>query len=239
MKIKLMTFNVMHFENIKTKLIEYDKIIKLIKDNDIDIIGLNEVFGKGYDKNISMDQASYIANKLGYYCYFGKATYINFHKYGNAIISKYPLIDPQTYIIPTPFIKKGNKLYEKRCIIKTKIDIDGLLNVCICHFGLNEDEQIRALTKLYSLIDNNRFVMMGDFNIEPNNIILEPLRQTLTDTSSISKEELRTFPSMNPNRKIDYIWVSKDVNPLASYTVDDIISDHKPIITEIELIKHY
>lgn len=236
MNLKIMTFNVMHCENIETKKIEYDKIIDLIKDNNIDIIGLNEVFGKGFDKNINTDQAHYIAKKLGYFCYFGRAKYINFHQYGNAIISRYPLINPETYIIPTPFIKRGNKLYEKRCLIKTRIDVEGGLTVCIGHLGLNEDEQIKALEKIYHLYEPHRFIIMGDFNIEPNNIILEPLRELVNNAS---KENLPTYSSIKPYKKLDYIWTSKDINIMETIVPNKVISDHLPVISTIELLKHY
>lgn len=240
MEIKVMTFNTQHCENFISKKIDYDAVVNLIKKYDADIIGLNEIFGKGFDKNIKDSQVREIAEKLGYYYYFAKATRINFRKYGNAIISKYPLIDPKVIKIPTNLVKKtGKKLREKRCILKTDIDIDGGLTVCIGHFGLNDDEVISGIATAYKIFQNHRFILMGDFNTPNSSTFLDPIRENLNDTILWGDGKTNTFPSDNPSIRYDYIFTSKDINIINTIIPDDIVSDHRPIVSTLELLKHY
>ncbi len=226
-----MTFNTQHCMNYQTKEIDYDKICNLIKKYDIDIIGLNEIYGKGFDRSINTNQAQEIANRLGYYSYFAKACNLHFKEYGNAIISKYPINDPVISIIKKPFRKTGNKYYEQRNILKVKIKPLNL-NICITHFGLNEDEQINALKACYKYINNYNFILMGDFNLTPESKILFPLKESLNNTDIDNRY---TYPSDKPNRKIDYIFTSKDINIMETIIPNEIISDHLPVITKIEI----
>ena len=132
MNIKVMSFNTQHCKNFITKKIDYNSIINLIKKYDVDIIGLNEVF----DKFIVKGQAEKIAKKLGYHCYFGKATNLAFRNYGNAIISKYPILNAE--VIHIPYSIKIEKNYQKRTILKANILIDNkVLHVYVNHICLN------------------------------------------------------------------------------------------------------
>jgi endonuclease/exonuclease/phosphatase family metal-dependent hydrolase len=44
-----------------------------------------------------------------------------------------------------------------------------------------------------------------------------------------------SFPSDAPNKKIDYIFVSRDVEVLAADIPDIVASDHRPHTAEIEI----
>ena len=155
-----MSFNVQHFKNYISKKIDYKSIVNLIKQYDIDIIGLNEVFGKFIVKG----QAERIAKKLGYYCYFGKATNLAFRNYGNAIISKYPILNTEIIHIPYPI--KIEKHYQKRTILKANILVNNkVLHVYITHIGLNNDEKINGINTIINNLSTNNCILMGDFNI--------------------------------------------------------------------------
>ena len=63
-----------------------------------------------------------------------------------------------------------------------------------------------------------------------NNLILKPLLSNF-----IKDNTSNTWPSNNPKRKIDYIFISKDIKKIEEKTVNTIISDHLPIISKIEI----
>ncbi len=235
MKLKVMTFNIMHAENFLTGQIDYDSIINLIKKYDPDIISLNELYGKGFDKKIKTSQLEYIATKLGLYYYFGKATYLHFIPYGNGLLSKYPINKASTIKIKAPFIHKGGKYYENRSIIKANININNKkLTILSTHLGLNEDEQVKGIKRLENNLPNSNYLILGDLNMDYDNPLLNKL-DFATDTATYFKKRMYSWPSDKPKYKYDYILTSKDIKIISAIIPKEIISDHRPYIADIEI----
>ena len=236
MKIKFMSYNTQHCLNFITRKIDFDIIADTIKKCEADIIGLQEIRDEGQDADYQ-SQAKIIAEKLGYhYYYFAEAIRIKgVNPYGNAIISRYPIISAETIMIPDPEIKKYDGYYETRCLLKATIDVRNGLNVLVSHFGLNPDEQKNAVETVVSNIPKEHCVLMGDFNMEPDNQILNPIMQSLQDTAEFFSTYKLSFPSDTPEVKIDYIFVSKDLKVEYADIPEIISSDHRPHVATIEL----
>ena len=141
-----MSYNTQHCLNFITREIDFDIIADTIKKCEADIIGLQEIRDEGQDADYQ-SQAKIIAEKLGYqYYYFAEAIRVGgVNPYGNAIISRYPIISAETIRIPDPKTKKYDGHYESRCILKARIDAGNGLDVFVSHFGLNPDEQENAV----------------------------------------------------------------------------------------------
>lgn len=232
MNLRIMTFNIRGCKNYITNKKNYKSIIEIIKKYNPDIIGLNEVFGGIITDN---NQAKRIAKSLNYYYYFGKSTRIMFRKYGNSIISKYPIISNEIINIPNPKIKKGNNLYEKRSILKSILKVEAKeLNIYITHLGLNMDEQENGF-EILNKINTDNSIIMGDFNIEPDNVLLNDLNNNFVSSDNYLNEDRFSFPSIKPVNKLDYIFVSKDMKILTSSIKSDIASDHLPYVVDIEI----
>ena len=236
MKIKFMSYNTQHCLNFITKEIDFDIIADTIKKCEADIIGLQEIRDEGQDADYQ-SQAKIIAEKLGYhYYYFAEAIRLEgVNPYGNAIISRYPIISAETIMIPDPEIKKYDGYYETRCLLKATIDVRNGLNVLVSHFGLNPDEQENAVETVVSNMPKEHCVLMGDFNMEPDNQILNPIMQGLQDTAKFFSTYKLSFPSDTPEVKIDYIFVSKDLKVEYADIPEIISSDHRPHVATIEL----
>ena len=234
--MKVMTFNIQHALDFKKRIIDTDLFADAIKKHNVDFCGLNEVRGQGPIDGYT-DQTNAIADRIGYNRYFGEAIKVGgTSPYGNAVLSRYPLKSVETIKIPDP--DKENEInrdgepvhYESRCIIKAVIEENGK-DICILvtHFGLAESERINAVNTLCTIIDttNLPIILMGDFNTEPNEELLAPLlgRMKNVDTSA------NTFPSDNPQIKIDYI-LYKGLECIYSETINEIYADHLPIIAE-------
>ena len=112
MKIKVMSYNIQHCLNFITRKIDFDIIADTIQKCEADIIGLQEVLDEGQNE-IQQPQTKIVAEKLGYhYYYFAEAiSYGGANPYGNAIISRYPIISAETIMIPDPEIKKYDGYY--------------------------------------------------------------------------------------------------------------------------------
>ncbi len=236
MKVTVMSFNTQHCCNYITKKIDYDVMVKAIRDCGADIVGLNEMYGAG-EAEYFEPQAQILAEKLGYHYYFAKAIEVFDvpSPYGNALISRYPILSAETIMIPDPENPREGGWYETRCLLKATIDVGQKLTVCVTHFGLEPDEQINAAATVSANLEDTACVLMGDFNVKPDNAVLAPIREKMYDTADMFEKELFSFPSDEPNRKIDYMFTSRDIRVLSADIPAVVASDHRPYVTEIEL----
>ena len=234
MTIKLMSFNTQHCLHYITRQIDFDAFVEEIRKHNADIIGLNEMRDQGKAADYQA-QTRILAEKLGYYHYFAKASDVNdVNPYGNAILSRFPIIFAETIMIPDPVEKTGKpEWYETRCLLKAKIDVCGGLDVCVTHFGLNLDEQENAVETVVENIGKEKCVLMGDFNVTPDNPLLEAIKEKMYDTAVLFTEDLKSWPSDEPTVKIDYVFTSHDLKVLSADIPADVVSDHRPYVVEI------
>lgn len=76
--------------------------------------------------------------------------------------------------------------------------------------------------------------LMGDFNVTPGDRILDPIRKKMNDTACRFPVPLLSWPSDKPEIKIDYIFVTPDIEIISADIPDIVASDHRPHIAEIE-----
>lgn len=230
--MKIMTFNTQHCQNFITKEIDFDIIADAIVRCDADVIGLNEMRGKGEDPEYE-DQTAILSGLTGIEnYYFAKAIDVRGNNpYGNAILSKYKIEKAEIIPIPDPEVKIG-KRYETRCILKAKLE-NGY-TILISHFGLNDDERVNAVKTVLDNLENEKCILMGDFNMRPDNEILKPIKEKLTDTADCFKGNLLSFPSDEPYCKIDYIFTTPDILVTKADIPAVIASDHRPITVNID-----
>ena len=200
---------------------------------------MNEVRGLGEDTEWFQEQAKEIADRLGMYYYFAPA--INFNgrgPYGNAFVSKYPILQCENIPIPDPEEKREGHYYETRCILKAVIDFAGRpVTVFVTHFGLSPEEAMNAsetVVKSVSAVSTPK-ILMGDFNLTPESPILDPIRIVLADTADVFDKPKLSFPSDDPNVKIDYIFVSDDIKILSADIPEIIASDHRPYVAVLDI----
>ena len=237
--MKVMTFNIQHCLDFRKKVIDTNLFADAIIKHGADFCGLNEVRGNGPVEGYT-DQTNTIADKIGFYGYFGEAIKVEgTSPYGNAIVSRYPFESAETVRIPDPVRtdevnRDGEPVhYESRCIIKAVIkEKDKRICILVTHFGLAVSERKNAVEKLCEIIDNTDLplILMGDFNTEPDDEILSPLFQRLKSVDSSEN----TFPSDLPQIKIDYIFY-RGLECTQSETVNEIYADHLPITAEFEI----
>jgi len=231
--MKLMSFNTQHCLNYLEQKIDFDIMARTIKECDADIVGLNEMRSFCKSDPEYADQTAILSKLTGIeHYYFAEA--IRFYgtkPYGNGMLSKLPILSAQTIVIPDPVERKYNGYYETRCLLKATLQGD--ITVLITHMGLNPDEQKNAVKTVLENLADKRCILMGDFNMKPDNPLLIPIRERMIDTADYFSEPKLSFPSDKPNRKIDYIFVSLDVE-IAMADIPAIVSaDHRPHTAEV------
>ncbi|MBQ4353922.1 MAG: endonuclease/exonuclease/phosphatase family protein [Clostridia bacterium] len=247
-KIRIMTYNIQHGHVYLSQKpgdeIDLTKTGAVMRDLGADIIGVNEVRGNSSGAHPGYTaQAEELGAYLGYHAYFGRAIYVGGKcPYGNAVLSRWPIVEAKTIRIPDPVSPADSRHMEPRCIVRCVIEIpsDSPFSDCIAvystHFGLNPTEAEHAASTLIALLRDESlpFVVMGDFNLQPDSPLLAPLYKYLTPTDDLMAEDERfSFPSNAPRCKIDYIFTGNGAVPTAAKTEHIVASDHCPIWADI------
>lgn len=229
--MKIMTFNTQHCLNFLEQKIDYEIMANTINSIGADIVGLNEMFSQGENAKFG-NQTEMLARLTGLEnYYFAKAIDDGWGPYGNGFLSRYKITEVTTIKIPDPNPKKYNDYYETRCILKARLE-NGY-TVLATHFGLNSDEQENAVKTVIENLSMEKCILMGDFNVTPDNEVLKPIREKMVDVASTMGENKPTFPSDSPRIKIDYIFVSPDIKITNADVPEIIASDHRPHFAEI------
>ena len=210
---------------------------RFLQDEDVDICCLNEV--RDYRPSDGRCQADEIARLAGLgYVHFTCALKLDGYRYGNALVSRYPmrilreipLVLPETRRSPTVY-------YEDRARTGGEIDApDGVLTVAFCHFGLSSEDGNLAVSEILPIAKSVRtpFILAGDFNLEPSEKPYALLSSVLRDTAA--GYGYLTFPSNAPEKKIDYIFVNDRLRVLDCRVPNVWYSDHRPIVADVETI---
>lgn len=229
--MKLMVYNTQHCLNYITKQIDFELMAKIIKDYGADVVGLNEMRNTGRDEDYQ-NQAQILADLAGYdYNYFAEAIkFSGVNPYGNALLSKSPIVEAKTILVPDP-PRQYSGYYETRALLKVKLECG--LTVLVIHFGLNPDEQENAVKTVVENLEREKCILMGDFNVTPDNPVLAPIRERMKDAADLFTEPLLSFPSDVPTIKIDYIFVSPDIEIINADIPAIVGADHRPHVARI------
>ncbi len=243
MEFRVMTYNIQHGLDYNRQLagntglsheIDLTQIVGVIRSLNPDVVGLNEVRGLGPQWDYTA-QAETLAAMLGWHCYFAPAIWFEGeYPYGNAILSRRPLLSAQRILIPDPPVRDEDAYYETRCILRAEVANGPVM--LISHFGLAKSEQRNAVSTMLDLLakETGPAVVMGDFNMEPNDPILAPLLSATEDAGAQLTHPGLSWPSDKPEMKIDYI-LTKGAKVLSADVPAIVAADHRPHIATIEL----
>jgi endonuclease/exonuclease/phosphatase family metal-dependent hydrolase len=236
-RITLMTYNVYSGRTLDGRY-DLGGKIEAIHSVSPDILGLNEVHLNTIHSG-GTSQTEIFAQSLGYrYSYFARSIYHDGGEYGISLLTRFPILECATVPIPETPCGEGEKSFEPRVIINAVVDAGGeRIHVMTSHYGLTGAEQTRAVAETLRLSELDMpAVFMGDLNAEPDDPVLGPLFKRFCDTAAgLSRSDTLTFRSDAPDRRIDYIFVSRHFRVLGSRVLPVTASDHRPVAAEAEL----
>jgi len=231
----VMTYNICSGRNMDRVLdIGFSRAV--IAGEAPDFVGLNEVRMRTEDVGFA-EQARQLGEGLHYFWSFGKSVEFSGGDYGNAFLSRHPIVETSVHHIPDIGEEERIEYFEHRTALRNVIDVNGTkIAVFTSHFGLCPGERREAVAEVVRLIDAEELPMIfvGDFNASPDDPVLAPLYARLQDVSEGRKEPL-TFSSRIPEIKIDYIFVSRHFTVGRVWTIDTEASDHRPLLAEVTL----
>ena len=240
--MKFMSFNIQHGLDYNRVLANDERIIDLkavadtIKTLGADLCGLNEVNGEGVDE-VYTAQAKTIAEHLGWNYYFAEAIrFDDINPYGNALVTRFPILKAETIGIPDPEVKDEDAYYETRCILKALVDVDGTpITVLVVHIGLAKAEARNAVATLLSTLKEitGPVVLMGDFNLQPDDPIVAPILEAMNDTADKLVGCRLSFPSNASEIKIDYM-LTREMTCTKAEIPQIVVADHCPYVADFE-----
>lgn len=230
--MKISTFNIQndykYYKEEKSK-----DIYNYLKNNDLDVLGLQEVFSK-INKDITT-KISNVYNMVGKYRGISRIILKRFNE-KNPIITKYKIISYKTYQLPHfPSILK-------RVMTHAVIDYNGKeISIYNTHLEVRKiNVKVKQLDKIYQIIkdDKRPLILMGDFNLKNNN---QEFNGFITKLENIGINRIilneKTLKQSKYSREIDHIFYSKEFKLVKKEVIKDLkISDHYPVLVELKII---
>lgn len=240
--MNILTFNIHHGKGTDGKL-NLERIARVIEESRADVVALNEV-DKHYSRRSGyIDQLDWLAKRLEMNGVFGaavtsrsfKGNDLILRQYGNAVLSRYPIVDYKTHSLNVfPLKIEGRALLEASLLIG-----DQAVSIYATHFSLSPFIQWKQANYiLNSILETNQpSILLGDFNTRPHSKVWRKLSEGLTDVcSAASASPCYTFPSLRPTMQLDYIFVSHHlhITSVEVSTATPAASDHLPVKAALE-----
>lgn len=241
-QLKIVSWNIFGGKNLI-------QIIELLRDVNADIIGLQEVLqNEGGGNNV----ANIIADALGYECVYETTALLTATasellkengieknmEWGNAILSKYPIINNKSYILSES---------HKRIALEATIKIENknlyFFSTHLVHTHLQPSEiQVAQIENLLKVVPKKHSIIMGDFNATPESEAIQKMKKVMINTErdtskftwSVQSNGCRICGSIGIKYRLDYIFSTKDIRTVSSGTMDSKASDHLLIYSIIE-----
>lgn len=235
--IRVMAYNI-HHANPPSKpgLIDIDAIAKAIKDQNPDLLALQEV-DVNTVRSGKFNQAEEIARRLGMSFFFAKAIDHEGGDYGVAILSKFPMSETRISRLPTEAGTKG----ELRVLATAKVTLPngefirfGSTHMDAQKANTNRELQIKEINRI-AAGEKLPFIIAGDFNAPPGSTVIDLLDRGFT--RSCQQCEF-TIPELKPNKTIDFIAFtpkSKFVAQSTTVIPERYASDHLPVVAVLQV----
>ncbi len=262
--IRIVSFNIAHGrgdtddnwkESGHRKHARIEKIASLIEETEADIVVLNEV---DFDSTWSghQNQAEAIA-KLAEYPFWVEQRNLDFRfaygtwKFGNAILSKFPIVDCRP--VEFPAYKPWERLLagcKRGAICTLQVSPNRRIRVVAVHLEhRNEDVRVKSARMIEELAGTSEWplIAVGDFNSTPTGF--PRAEQSTTGKTAFdvlvasnqfqfqprlkpSADEM-TFLSSDPTQVIDWILIPPNWEFADYKVIKSTLSDHRPVSATI------
>jgi vancomycin resistance protein VanJ len=162
-------------------------------------------------------------------------------------ISRFPIRDTQIYRLPK----------NRRPLLKVTLDVNGrAVRVVNMHYTtldfqglasrntntqdrINKNALVRlGMTKILLELDQKAPLLIGgDFNTTPRGAMYSSLRHQYQNAfEQVGWGFGFTYNSRLPVIRIDHVWFNSSLRATQAFAVNDQASDHRPFVTDLELI---
>lgn len=234
-RVSILTYNIYHGEDANGNS-NLDAVAGIINSLGADLVALQEVDNKT-TRAKGLDLTAELSQRTGMQGIFGKAMDYAGGGYGEAVLTRHPVIYTKNNHLPhTPkaepraALEIHIELPDKERIVFVGTHLDHLRNQ---NNRMNQAGLIKELYQDYDL----PVILAGDLNAAPSS---DPINLLSGQWAYAAQDDPQpTMPSVKPRRKIDYImYKPKDRWKVIEVRVIDekVASDHCPVFAVLELL---
>lgn len=220
-----------------------DAIAALMKSTGADLVLLQEV-DRGTARSGKVDQVAAISGATATAPAFA-ASLLHYDggEYGIATLARGYIGYTKTEPLPvTPVQTRAGGSNEPRVALVALATLRKLTLLAV-NTHLDPQDGLSRAQEIAQLVDviqqqqsaGTPFVVGGDFNSTPDNIVLEPLKTAgLRDAwTECGSGDGFTYPADKPAKRIDYLFLAGDLHCSAAAVLDTQISDHRPVLVTL------
>ncbi len=229
--LRVMTYNIHQGINADL-MVDLESIAEAIVNESPDVVALNEV-NRARATNGFLDVLPYLSRRLDMPYVFGS----NYQdgQYGNAILSRYPIVEwENTHYINNTTETRG----ALRAVIQTPAGEVTFYATHLDHISGENNARLEQVTELLAMWGGaGRTVILGDLNAVPDTPEIQALYAAGFVDALLATGQVDAFtfwdPIPTPGRRIDYIFLTPDMNVGNAWVPQTRASDHLPVVAEI------
>ena len=233
--LRVATYNINHGGGMDG-VIDLERTAATLATLDADLIALQEVDDRA-SRSGGVDQAAWLADRLGMHAAYGSFMDFQGGRYGLAILSRHPIKSHEAWRLPD-----GN---EPRVALAARIATGSgeTITAIAVHFdwvdddGFRYDQARETIRRIEEL--ETPWIVFGDFNDTPGSRTMNAFGRI--GRNAVKPEDYAaTFPADRPTIEIDFI-ITGPAEAWAPATATVIpeprTSDHRPVVAELRLIE--
>jgi endonuclease/exonuclease/phosphatase family metal-dependent hydrolase len=237
--VRVATFNIHHGTGLDGRL-DLERIAAVIEAGAPDIVGLQEVDRHFGERSQFVDQATWLAERLGMNVVFGANLDLAppvpgapRRQYGTALLTPLKIREWRNTLLP----RQGG---EQRGLLEALVKVRGTpVRAFTTHLENSSQAERRAQVdaiRAHLAPVQESVVLLGDLNATPASPEIAAITEDLADAWATAGEgDGFTFDAATPHARIDYVLSSPDVVARTAAVVSTDASDHLPVVVDLAL----
>lgn len=257
MKLKVLTLNI--FEGG----LFFDNILQFLKREDPDVFCLQEVYNgqtvtlPQYYQSINILQSAFPFYKYHFAPEFLSITIEGKIDVGNAIFSRYPIIEGSSHFFNVsygeyPQVSPNHDYSKHPCNLQycsivfanSKVNLYNVHGVWGTDGSDNKDRLHMSKIIVDQIKGKKNTILLGDFNVQPETKTIKNIERHLENvfkdeiqtSFNLAHKDLQKYPGY-ATAVVDMFFISKDMKLISKRVSSDDVSDHVPLICELEIGK--
>jgi endonuclease/exonuclease/phosphatase family metal-dependent hydrolase len=232
-EFSIMTYNIHHGADADDKLC-IKEMKKYIRKTGVSVVGLQEV-DSVCERSSKIDETKILAQGTKLKGYFTRHFPFQGGAYGQGLLCRYNVLSIENKTIPIYPESEGKSV--SMLLADIRIEKDLVITIAVVHLDYrSKPSRLQQIHLIKNILNKSvhPVILMGDFNAYPDADEIQILKEDFTLFPI--DEQAFTYPAKNPDRRIDFIFVSKGAPfHVASERIDSVLfSDHLPLIATIK-----